>query len=47
MKEGFTCCATEHSIFTHMNDLGMAILAEHIVDMPVVKNGFSDPTKEQ
>jgi|SRR5882724_3342379 len=40
-KEGFTCCAEEQSIFTHMNELGTAILAIHVDDMPVT---VSTPT---
>jgi len=34
-KEGFTCYLGEHSISTRSHDLGTAILAVHVDDMPV------------
>jgi len=40
-KEGFTCCAAEHSIFTRTNDLGTAIIAVHVDDMPVTASSPS------
>jgi len=40
-KEGFTCCVAEHSIFTCMDDLGMAILAIHVDNMPIMASSPS------
>ena len=34
-KEGFMCCAAEHSIYTQMDGTGTAILAVHVDNMPL------------
>ena len=39
-KEGFTCCVSEHSIFTCSN-LGMVTIAVHVDDMPVTASSPS------
>jgi len=43
-KEGFTCCVMEQSIFTHLDDLGTAIIAVHVDDMLVTASSPSAMT---